>query len=101
MSAGEEDRTLDLFHVRGELRREKSECIADLATNVECLSGGTMTVREVSYAQVKNAPGGIDNLFVVTVPTSAPKDQVKVEGATPYIISPGAGIGCTRAEWKN
>ncbi|HJP81211.1 MAG TPA: hypothetical protein VJ841_02360 [Candidatus Saccharimonadales bacterium] len=101
ISAGEEDRTLDLFSCRGELYQKKDECIADLIANVERLSNGVLTIRKVPYAMIKHAPGGISNLFVAVMPASSPKDRVKVEGAVPYIISPGAGIGCTRAEWKD
>jgi hypothetical protein len=100
MAVGEEYRSLDLFSVRSELRMHRQECIAFLAQGVEAATNGQLSVRETVYANILGAPMGISNLFVAVCSASTPGGVLAslTEDMTPYIIAPGAGLGCAKAE---
>jgi hypothetical protein len=101
MAAGDENRQLDFFPLRSELRQSGADCIAYLAEQTERTTNGRLSVRETRHDAVMNAPMGISDLFLAVCSASTPKGVVTspAENMTAYIIAPGRGLGCTRAEW--
>lgn len=100
MADDDEDGDLDFFPLRDELRKSRAECINHLATRVERLTSGRRTVREIPH-NVIVAPMG-HNLFVTVCDGSTPAGKVTdlTDEMTPYIISPGQGLGCAKAQRK-
>ncbi len=92
---------IDLSSIRRVLIAEQPAAAAYLAERVQELTNYTRTVRQTTYAMLRNVPSGISSMYVVTCDfMSAPNSPVTSFTADmiPYVISPGRGLGCTKAQ---
>jgi len=100
MAQNSDNPELNFFPLRTELGRSRAACIDYLADEVEHLTSGQRTVREIPHDAIADSPMGINNLYVTVCDASTAPGRVTslTAGMTPYIISPGKGLGCVKAQ---